>query len=283
MCASKLGHERHKLLVSSSAKTILIPKGHGLRRLLADDPAQFLLFAVEQVQEQAHHRRLARVLRATRRRKQQIGWVHVSDVLQPCDRIVGARLLGYRLPEEKINPRVQRIFDNGHFMHMRWQNYFASLPPSFNVQISSLVRRWPIVGEADLAVQHDHFGKVIVELKSMNTQQFSALKAAQPDHRAQVNMYVGLGGYDHAQVWYENKDNQDIKIFWYPFDTVNYYTVMDRVFSVVEQIQQGRLPDPCGMCNFDDYIGNLKWDDARLASLEAERDRWQNKSNANQS
>ncbi len=233
-----------------------------------------LLYAVEQVQEQAHPRRLERVLKTMRRRQQNVGWVHVSDCIQPCDLVIGARLLGYRLPEDKVAHRLQRIFDNGHFMHMRWQNYFLSLPPSFKVEVSAVVRRWPVVGEADIVIRHKAFGHVVIELKSMNTNQFNQLKVADGDHRNQVNMYVGLGSAEQAQVWYENKDNQEVKTYCYPPGQGDFDTTMKRVLGIVEDVRKGRMPQPCGLCDLDDYIGNLEFTDERLVAMETERERW---------
>lgn len=234
-----------------------------------------LLYAVEQVQEQAHPRRLERVLKTMKRRRQNVGWVHVSDTIKPCDLVIGARLLGYKLPEEKISRRLQRIFDTGHFMHMRWQNYFLSLPPAFKVEVSAVLRKWPIVGEADIIVEHRHFGRVVIELKSMNTGQFNQLRVANGDHKKQANMYVGLDGAEQAQVWYENKDNQEVKTYCYPPGQGDFDTTMERVLEIVEDVSKGRMPRPCGLCELDEYIGNLKFTDERLVAMETERDRWQ--------
>ncbi len=262
--------------MAKSSSTTLLPKGHGLRQLLSKDPSQFLLYAVEAVQAQADPRRVNRVVKRTRRRREVVGWVHVSDTLQPCDLKIGARLLGYKLPGDPIGHRLQRIFDNGHMMHFRWQNYFMSLPPSFKVEISPLLRCWPVIGEADIIVEHEHFGRVVVELKSMNTNQFSKLKTADGDHTRQVNRYVGLDGKaQQAQVWYENKDNQEVKTYWYEPDTQDFDDMMERAQLIVAEVTKGKMPKGCGVCGLDDYIGELKWDEKRLVALEAERAKWQ--------
>ncbi len=260
-----------------SSSKVRLPSGNGLRQLLSEDPSQFLLYAVEQVQEQADPRRVNRVLKKTRRRREVVGWVHVSDTLQPCDRIIGARLLGYKLPKDPPGHRLQRIFDNGHMMHFRWQNYFMSLPPAYKVEISPLVRRWPVIGEADIVVTHKHFGVVVIELKSMNTDQFKKLKLAEGDHARQANSYTGLREADHYQVWYEDKNNQDVKTYWYPPDSEGIEAMFERADEIVEQVTKGKMPKGCGVCGMDDYIGDLKWDENRLVALEAERAKWQQK------
>lgn len=258
-----------------TAKT-LIPKDHGLRRLLSNDPGQFLLYAVEQVQEQAHYRRVGRVLKQTRRRKHKIGWLHATEALEPCDRYVAARLLNYSPPEEKIDPRLRRIFDNGNFMHLRWQNYFSSLPPSFHVKVEMLVEEWPLVGSADIVVEHEFFGRIVVELKSMNSAEWKGLKAAREDHRNQANQYAGLGRFDGFQVWYENKDTQEVKTFFQPFLPTLYKEGMVRVRHLVGIMLQGQLPPACRpSCSYDSFVADLKLDESRLETLRQERDIWQ--------
>ena len=258
---------------SSSSKTRLV-KGSGLRQLLSEDPSQFLLYAVEQVQEQANPRRVGRVIEHTQRRRETVGWVHVSATLQPCDLLLAARLLGMKLPEEAVSHRLQRIFDNGHMMHFRWQNYFMSLPRSFQVQISPVLRDWPIIGEADIIIRHKNFGLVVIELKSMNSNQFGQLRTADGDHRRQTNMYTGLVEADHLQVWYENKDNQETKTYWYSPDRDEFLATKMRVIDIYSMILRGEMPKPCGFCDFDSWIGDQKLTEERLVAMENERKKW---------
>lgn len=256
---------------SSAHMSDKVRLSHGLRQLLADDPCSFLLYAVEQVQEQAHYRRLGRVLKRLTRRKEQLGWVHVSDITQECDRIIAARLLGYQLPREKIDPQKSRIFENGTYMHLRFYNYFLSLPPPFEVQVAVELRQWPIVGEADVIVYHPEFDWQVIELKSMNDNQFKMLKSATPSHSAQVNNYVGLLGKGQGQVWYENKNTQDVKTYSLPYLAAAYAEGRQRVLSVSETVLAGRLPPPCGSCGLDDYIGELQGVEERITQLAAVR------------
>lgn len=230
---------------------------HGLRQLLSQDPCGFLLYAMEQVQAQAHHRRLGRVLRRLRRRKHEVGWIHVTDANNPCDRTLAALLLGYRLPQEALSPQQERIFENGTYMHLRFYNYFLSLPPPFDVEIAVLLRQWPLVGEADVVVGHPEFGKHIIELKSMNHDQFKSLRNPQPSHVAQLNGYLGLAELEMGQVWYEDKNTQEIKTFSLPFSPTSFVEARQRVLSVSETVLAGRLPRPCGECELDDYVGSL--------------------------
>ena len=248
----------------------------GLARLLSDDPAQLLLHAVEAAQADAPSSKLRRVLRQIKARKNTPGWIHASDTLYSCDRVLAARLLGYRLPRKPPDAKLWRIFENGTYMHLRWQNVFMSLPAPFEVEVAKVLRRWPIVGEADVAVRHPKLGSWLIELKSMNTAQFRMRKEPTLDHAEQVNLYVGLaGGEWDGQVWYEDKNTQEPKAYVSHFRRTAYALVVERVLGLVEDVLRGKLPRPCGECEYDEMVGELKWDDRRLERMEKERAEWQ--------
>lgn len=240
---------------------------HGMRQLLDDDPCSFLLYAVEQVQDQAHHRRLGRVLRHLQRRTQEIGWVHVSDLTQPCERTIAAHLLGIELPREELTPQKSRIYENGTYMHLRYYNYFLSLPPPFNVQVAVIVKFWPVIGEADIVVQHPELGWQIIELKSMNTDQFKLLKEPTLSHQAQLNGYLALFGNNaQGQIWYENKNTQDVKTYVYPYNLEAFQTAYSRVLEVAKGVLVGTLPPTCG-CATCDIVGFATGIDEKIEKL----------------
>ena len=248
----------------------------GLKRLLSEDPCQMLYHAVEQVQAQAHYRRVGRVLRHHRRRQDIAGWVHASELTNPCDLAIGAALLGYR-PPQQIDAKLQRIFDNGHFMHLRYQNYFLSLPGRFTVTVGQSYYDWPVAGEPDIVVLHPDFGLVVVELKSMNSGRFGLLRAPLLDHLTQVTAYMKLTGAPSAQVWYENKDTQDCRTFCpactptdaLAYDAALYDFAVARVARIADVVLAGRMPRPCGGadCEWDSYAGELHIDEDRLEAL----------------
>lgn len=243
---------------------------HGMKQLLADDPCGPLVYAVEQVQEQAHYRRLPRVLKYMRRRKYELGWVHASEAGNACERVLAAQLLGYRLPREKIDPRLSRIFENGTYMHLRFSNYFLSLPAPFEVQVAVILRDWPIIGEADVIVSHPEMGTIIIELKSINDRNFKLLKKPQDGHIAQVNTYMGL--HKHftdvsGQMWYEDKNDQTIKTFAVPFNPDLYNPMVDRVKKIAHLVIRGVLPEACGECEHDEFVANLKGVEERMEQL----------------
>ena len=252
---------------------------HGMKQLLSDDPCSPLIYAVEQVQGQAHHRRLGRVLRRLKRRKYELGWVHASEAGNPCARVIAAQLLGFELPREPIDPRLSRIFENGTYMHLRYYNYFLSLPAPFEPQVAVVLKRWPIIGEADVIVYHPEMGNQIIELKSINDHGFKILKKPQENHGNQVNVYLGLapstqkGNFIAGQVWYENKNNQDIKAYPHEFNSEPFEGTFERVEEIADAVIEGNLPNACGECKYDEYISNLRGVEKKMSQLREVRDK----------
>ncbi len=263
---------------SVSKKLIKTPKG--IQQLISDDPAQMLLYAVEAVQPATSYMRLRRVLRKQNKRDATVGWIHVTGALKDCDRAIAAQLLGYHLPRRAEEPKGYRILENGSYMHLRWQNTFMQLPKKvFQVQIARMLREWPLVGEADIWLDHEEFGPTIVELKSINSNGFRERgKEGRPrdDHFYQANLYAGLSESPSVQVWYENKDNQDTHTFYEPFDEGHYLGVRERVIDLAKKTAEGRLPPPCeGECEFDDFVGNIDLDESMMSLLAQEMSEWQ--------
>lgn len=250
----------------------------GLLRLLSEDPVQFLIYSVEQVQHEADFRKLPLVLRQTQERKEKTGWVHVSDVIGDdiCDRVIAARLLGIKVPRERPDRQLERIFDNGTFMHLRYYLYFALLPPSFEVKVAKMLEQWPVVGEADIALTHRDFGSLLIELKSMNTNQFRLLKRPLPEHTAQLNAYLGLAGRERGQIWYEDKNTQSLKGYQVIFSPERFLAIQERVQAILEMVLAGRLPASCEEDHeFDETIGNMKFSEQKFERLLKEKERWQ--------
>lgn len=247
---------------------------HGMKQLLADDPCSPIVHAVEQVQGQAHYRRLWRVLRRMKRRKYELGYVHATEAKNPCERVLAAQLLGFKLPREEPDPKLSRIFENGTYMHLRFSNYFMSLPDPFEVKIAVLLRRWPLVGEADAIIYHPEIDWQVIELKSINDNGFKQLRSgAQDSHALQVNTYQGLFVEESGgQIWYENKNNQEIKTFVHDYDPTEFDLLFQRVEEIADEVIAGNLPDACGECELDEFVGNLRGVEDRMAKLSEVRE-----------
>lgn len=220
----------------------------GIKKLLERDPCQLLFDQVELVQEEATFKHVRRAMSKTRPRIRS-GWIHVTDTTLPCDRLIAAALLGIHPPRTFLPPKTRRIFDNGTHMHLRYQSYFLCLPPPYEVEIAKLLRYWPLVGEADILVQHPELGKWIVELKTMNNMQWRSLSAPLPQHKHQLNCYRAMLGESWGgQFWYENKNTQEVKLFQHEFDRASWRETWEHISQVANLLIEGTLPGVCEKC-----------------------------------
>ena len=245
----------------------------GIRRILERDPAQRLFDELELVMPKADLKLLRRVTRQTKPRAEG-DWIHVSDAMIPCDRIVAGAMLGIKPPRSFITPKTQRIFDNGTHMHLRYQCYFHCLRKPFVVQAPRLLLKWPLIGEADVRIQHPEMGKIVVELKSLNHSQFRSLTQPFPNHIDQVNSYLGMSGREWTgQIWYEDKNSQDVKVFVHELDRTAWEALWTRVSQIGNDLLAGRLPESCGQClDVELCEDKIRLTDERLEALHVARE-----------
>lgn len=171
--------------------------------------------------------------------RQDPGWFHPSD-LTCDDHELLARYMGtsvYRFePAQKL-----RVYDNGTFMHRRWDAYLAAAEV-----MPEHVRRFelPYVrmrGECDGIVAHPETGRrYILELKSINPFGFGKLATPQDGHVEQVHCYMaGLGVLDTI-VLYENKGDQAVRAFHVPFDLEVWTAIERRLIGLIRRAGETR-------------------------------------------
>lgn len=95
---------------------------------------------------------------------------------------------------EPIEPRVRRIFDNGHGMHERIQGYCKRMGVLLMDEVPLVNDEYEIQGHTDgflnLKKQDTPKEIEILEIKSINSRQFAALKDAKEEHKAQAHTYM---------------------------------------------------------------------------------------------
>lgn len=89
-----------------------------------------------------------------------------------------------------IDPRTRRIFDNGHHVHARLQGYLLEEGvllmdecPVWNTDLR-------ILGHCDGILRINKFTLGILEIKSINSNAFSHLTGAKPEHQMQAQVYM---------------------------------------------------------------------------------------------
>lgn len=94
--------------------------------------------------------------------------------------------------KDSVDPRVQRIFDNGHGMHERIQGYLTKMGVLMMDEVPLVHEEWEIQGHTDgiLSMTERKNEVEILELKSINSRQFSGLRDAKEEHKAQAHVYM---------------------------------------------------------------------------------------------
>jgi hypothetical protein len=82
---------------------------------------------------------------------------------------------------EKFDSRILRIFDNGHAVHARLQDYLNEIGILKQVEVPVENAEYEICGHADGILDIDGLDGVL-EIKSMNSNQFYSCYEPKPDH-----------------------------------------------------------------------------------------------------
>lgn len=88
-----------------------------------------------------------------------------------------------------IDPRTQRIFDNGSYTHERLQTYLIDMDLLLMDEVPLLNEEYNIQGHTDGFLNLDP-EVAILEIKSINSKGFSDLKDAKEEHKRQGLVYL---------------------------------------------------------------------------------------------
>ena len=106
-----------------------------------------------------------------------------------CKRSVAFRMMGVSR-DVSVNPRLRRIFDTGSGVHEQIQGYLSEAgllkvveAPVFNLALKTM-------GHTDGLLELSPFEISVLEIKSINTDEFNRLKEPKAQHRFQGNTYM---------------------------------------------------------------------------------------------
>lgn len=193
--------------------------------------------------------------------------LRASSISQRCELAVQFELLGHRTAAQG---QGLRRMENGTAMHERWNEYFRRLPCFVGHDIVVESPDGTVKGSIDIVVLDPRRGQeVVIEMKSAGSwgykampepgtreDNLSAMLAAHPGYVAQLMTYVRYHGAAYGGLLFENKDNQEYKIYFIDYDQSVWETLTERSFIALEATKQGRrLMQPyehkskqCGMC-----------------------------------
>ena len=156
------------------------------------------------------------------------GVFYPSMLGNPCDRHLYFAYTG-QLPEQKIEAKTVRIFDTGSSLEIRMKRYFERTGLFLAAEQSVRLDTPPISGRYDFLLKHEEYGRIILELKSINDSGFSALiEAPKSDHLIQLQIYLSLAIIDNGIVLYENKNDQKLKAFKVIRDEKLWESILER-------------------------------------------------------
>ena len=165
------------------------------------------------------------------------GVFYPSSLGSTCDRYLYNAYYGLII-DDPIDANTKRIFGNGDYLGLRYEKYFEEMGILLGTEISLKNDMPPISGRLDFLIQHPDREKVIIELKSINQRNFSALSMAKYEHIIQTQIYLNLYNVDQGIVLYECKNNQQIKAFTVEKDTQQWEDIANRCINIMNMTEQ---------------------------------------------
>jgi CRISPR/Cas system-associated exonuclease Cas4 (RecB family) len=187
------------------------------------------------------------------------GYFHPSGISSKhalgCDRY--AQFLLWKKTPPVQNAKTMRIFANGSAMHERYQHLFQEMGILVEAERAVQNDQYHIKGTMDGLIKIPYSEKlVILELKSANTSTFDSITKAMYAHEVQLRIYMGLERVNSGLVFYENKNNQEIKIFDYQHDEEWWQATGSRLMEIWNlwnqriQAEQTKNEELCNGCTF---------------------------------
>lgn len=190
------------------------------------------------------------------------------SVIGGCERAAAFQFVGIR-GAKKIDPRTELIFDNGDWVHRKFQAMFQDMEKVLGrdrIRVLGIEEKikYPslyITGYLDIAVKIKVGGrwiKVIIDIKSINERGYAILENTHTpieSHVRQVTTYgVARGKFDMLCVLYENKNTNELLPLMFKYDPLVWEDVKawcERVLSALEDEKLPRKHPNCKEGNFD--------------------------------
>jgi CRISPR/Cas system-associated exonuclease Cas4 (RecB family) len=154
-----------------------------------------------------------------------------------CDRRIGYDLQGID-QNDRIDPRLRRIFDAGHALHDVVQRALDMAVKGFEPEVTVSDESLKIYGHCD--------GRLTatdgLEIKSISSKGFATLKKAKPEHEIQATLYGAILGFERIHYVYVNKETGDIAAYEVPVSRKIWHKQAARASNIVKTVELGNLP-----------------------------------------
>ena len=179
----------------------------------------------------------------------------VSQAGQGCD-----RYLEYCLyvvpPSGSLSAKTSRIFRQGNDTHLSIQEMMHEMGVLVKLESQKDAHRSrvyetpfevldpPMRGSADGVILKPLGDQLFVlEIKTINTEEFKAITGPKIPHRMQLNIYMGALGIYKGIFIYEDKNTQDQKFWEVDFDNVSWDALLLRLKRIFKLYINDTLAD----------------------------------------
>jgi hypothetical protein len=151
---------------------------------------------------------------------------------------------------------LKRIFEEGNAIHEKWQRLMirGGWGSYEDMDRTRMNKKYEISYTPDCDVQVPLASgpvHMIGEIKSVNTYQFKSM-TSHPSAKKQLNWYMHLTGVHKGFVLCDDKNNQDIKVFYYEYDPHIVAPFIERAeqiqFYKDRLVNEGKLVKRCDTC-----------------------------------
>ena len=165
---------------------------------------------------------------------------HPSSLTE-CPRVLYDLYVAESLESSGIDPRTKRIFDNGHGVHFRLQDYCKEVGILIDQNVNVSDDKYEICGEIDGLLEFcDEL--IVLDIKSINNKNFLNLYFPPESHVVQVNIYLYCLGLKYGILLYECKDNQELAEFGIEYDPKVLVPIFKKIRYVQDCVREKRIP-----------------------------------------
>lgn len=170
--------------------------------------------------------------------QERIG-LHASSLIKGdkdfCLRQQVLSLMYRQLQGEQLPVGLMKIFEEGNAIHEKWQRLFirGGYSKAKDLDVTQFNKKYRISFTPDIICRIPEFydGKMIGELKSVNTHQFRKM-TRHPSAWKQLQWYMYLSGIHKGFVLSEDKNTQETKIEIYDYDVNVVSQFIDRAEEI---------------------------------------------------
>ena len=170
--------------------------------------------------------------------QERIG-LHASALIKGekdfCLRQQVLSLMYRQLQGEQLPVGLMKIFEEGNAIHEKWQRLFirGGYSKAKDLDVTQFNNKYRISFTPDIICRIPEFydGKMIGELKSVNTHQFRKM-TRHPSAWKQLQWYMYLSGIHKGFVLSEDKNTQETKIEIYDYDVNIVSQFIDRAEEI---------------------------------------------------